>query len=361
MTGTDRNYRAFLLPVFSANPYVRELSGALHRGGVEIVLPEDGQRLETATASALAGDVVHIQWIHPFFAKGTRLQVWRNARRFLASIVDLKRRGVAVVWTIHNLSDHDGRAARTQHRVGRRLALASDCVLVHSPTGEALARRHFGLPARVRFEVVRHGSYRGVYPDDGDDATARAAMGYTAGEVIFGLIGSLRAYKGVDRLIEHFRRLPDAHARLLLAGGCGGSANEQAIRSLCDGDDRIRFLPGFVEDERLHALHRACDAIVVPYRSGFTSGAIVLAQAFDRAVIAPAHGCFEDQVGDGGWVYDPADDRQQPAGVMREVLADPSEAIRRGRRAGRDDMEWTWDRMASNIRAVYDSVRRSSP
>ena len=79
-------------------------------------------------------------------------------------------------------------------------------------------------PAKVLH--VPHPAYLGAYPDDVSDADARRHYDLGADDLVFGFVGNLRPYKGLDDLLAAFETLvadpPDARRRRLLIAGCAG-------------------------------------------------------------------------------------------------------------------------------------------
>jgi len=119
---------------------------------------------------------------------------------------------------------------------------------------------------------------------------------------VFGLVGHLRAYKGLDELLDAFEALaalpPDARRRRLLIAGTPGA--DPSIDALLG---RARVHPDVVVDarripaEELSIPLRASDVIVLPYGSSLNSGALLLALSFGRPVIAAG---LAARVGDRG-------------------------------------------------------------
>ena len=110
--------------------------------------------------------------------------------------------------------------------------------------------------------------------------------------------------------------MPDA--RLVIAGRAWTRATRQRIAPLAAADARVRLDLGFVPDEELQVYLRAADVVAAPFLEIFTSGSVLLAMSFERAVIAPRRGCVAETLDDaGGLLYD-ADD---PRGLERALRA----------------------------------------
>jgi glycosyltransferase involved in cell wall biosynthesis len=145
-------------------------------------------------------------------------------------------------------------------------------------------------------------------------------------------VGRLRIRKGVEVLLEALRGVPSAVLRIA-GNGEHRSALERAVESLGIGD-RVAFL-GTRDAAQVRALLRGAAALVVP--SIYEGMPLVVLEAMEAGVpvVASAVSGIPEVVVDGetGWLV-PPEDPEALARALEEVLADPSEARRRGE-AGR--------------------------
>jgi glycosyltransferase involved in cell wall biosynthesis len=261
--------------------------------------------------AAHRADVVVLQRWHPFFAPG--LAVLARAAR---------RSGAAVVWLVHNVRPHETRAAfpRPLLTLGMQ---RSDLYLMHA---RSVAAELQALLPGIRCEVFAMPALAPpVAPVD--PAAARRDLGIADDEVVFLFLGYVRAYKGVDELIEALAHLSPTGPRwrAIVAGEwyVERSAVERAIaRPPLAGrvvlDDR--YVPG-PEVARYLA---AATVVVAPYRDGSQSGVVPLAYAHGKGVIATRVGGLAEAVSDEtGLLVTPGD-----AAALGAAL----EAVRSGRR-----------------------------
>jgi glycosyltransferase involved in cell wall biosynthesis len=114
--------------------------------------------------------------------------------------------------------------------------------------------------------------------------------------------------------------LPGGHLRLLIAGHAHDAAYGAALQKLAEGDQRIRLDLTFVADEDIQYYMRAADVCVLPYRSGTTSGAALLAFSFGCPLIAPDVFPFRPLLAGGsGLLYSNAPD------ALAQALADATQ------------------------------------
>lgn len=93
------------------NPYQMLLTGSLEKLGIEVI----GEKcLPIFTVSRLAKkywklDIIHIHWQHPFILGKTRLRTVVKSISFVFELLVIKLLGINVVWTVHNLKNHENK------------------------------------------------------------------------------------------------------------------------------------------------------------------------------------------------------------------------------------------------------------
>jgi glycosyltransferase involved in cell wall biosynthesis len=105
-----------------------------------------------------------------------------------------------------------------------------------------------------------------------------------------GFLGRLVEEKGLEYLVDGFRRLEDPDARLLIAGDytnvAGGSVVEM-VRQRMGNDPRIRLL-GFLSDSQLADFYASLDVFALPSVNAFEAFGIVQVEAMKLGVAALA-------------------------------------------------------------------------
>ena len=306
----------------AANPYQRRLVEGLRAAGVGVTLVNPAGRLPLLTAARgpARPDVVHLHWTHALVLGRSLPRSLLKSARFLLELAVLRWRGIRVVWTAHNLVEHERRFPRLELAVGRAAARLYNRIIVHCEAAGDIIARAYGMDgaARQRLSAVPHGHFIGVYDDTLDRADARRQVGVERGAPVFAHIGQIRPYKGVFDLLDAFARLHHPAARLVIAGKPWNGRLAAELQRRAQRDERIRLFLGFVPDEHMQTYLRAADAVVLPYRDILTSGSAMLGMSFARAVIMPRCGCAAQMLGDAGpLLYDPAD----PEGLDHALAA----------------------------------------
>jgi glycosyltransferase involved in cell wall biosynthesis len=357
MPGGSTQLRVLMLPDYSdSNPYQRLLTSALAVQGVEVRLarPPGRDPLPIIRAWLRAGRprVVHLHWTHNYLARGGRRRPL-GGPLLVGQLRTLRRLGVRIVWTVHNLGAHEGELGDNDRSVHRRVAEASDAILVHCDAARGAVEEAYSLGpgARARLRIIPHGSYLGAYPDTLTRAEARASLDVHPGARAFLFLGAIRDYKGLEDLVIAFRSLDAPGARLLIAGRAADGPIADRLRGAAASDPRVGLWLGHVPDDRVQRYLRAADAVVLPFRDVLTSGSAILAMSFGRAVVAPGLGCLPETVGaDAGITYDPGDPEGLVA-ALRTALAADLEGM--GRRALARARELDWASIAAATAAAY--------
>ncbi len=264
----------------------------------------------------------------------------------------LKLRGVRLVWTIHNIAPHELYHPDVAAKLYRQLLGLVDAAIVHSEGAAESVRQRYAV--RRPLHVIPHGHYIGVYGPPAERRAARLALALPAEAFVFAAVGTLRPYKGLDGLIRAFRRLPQAHARLLIAGAAKSPDYSAILRREAAGDARILLREGFIPGEAMPQYAAAADIIALPYTRLLTSGALLWAFSYRRPVIAPAHPAIADLVRDGetGLSFIPGDDESLYQAMMRAIAAGPH-LMQMGEAAFALAQQRDWHQIAWRTVALY--------
>jgi glycosyltransferase involved in cell wall biosynthesis len=355
--------KVLFLPDYSAaNAYQRALATGLRGIGVEVRADRTRRRRVAPVLEALLGngrpDVIHVHWTEPYIARGHAVSATK-ARRTLLELRLARRLGTRVVWTAHDLYRHDRAEDPAERDFMRALFGLADAVIVHcrAAADALLAALDLAPTAHAKVHVIPHGHYRGAYPDTIDRAEARARLDLPAAARVVAFAGWVRAYKGVLELVEAFARLPEPYARLVIAGQAVDTEYAARLSTRAAADPRVRLDLGFVPDDELQVYLRAADVVACPFLEIFTSGSVLLAMSFERAVIAPRRGCVTEVLDDGGGILYDADDPQGLEGALRVAMRADLSSM--GHRNGQHLERFDWSQVAEATRLVYEAVLRS--
>jgi glycosyltransferase involved in cell wall biosynthesis len=313
----------YMYPDYSgSNAYQRHLRDAVADRGYDVrMVGADGLLpLLGAVSDHGKPDVFHVNWLHRHFVTDSPVLTGLLGLRLLFELLVLRAVGVELVWTVHNLVEHERRLPQLEQLVRGAAARLCDRIIVHCESARELVVEAYRLSESTaeRIEVVPHGHYIESYPNEVDRTTARDALGYGDDETVFLYFGLIRPYKNVPDLVRTFSAIDAPDARLLVVGNPMRDDIESEVRALCGRDDRVRCVLEFIPDEEIQSYMNAADAVVLPFEEVLTSWTAILAMSFGRALIAPRAGCIAELLdGDDALAYDPAD----PQGLERSMVA----------------------------------------
>jgi glycosyltransferase involved in cell wall biosynthesis len=281
-------------------------------------------------AAARAADVVHFQWltVQPLD-------------------VHLLPRGVPTVLTAHDVLPREPRVG--QLRAQRRLYERVDRVVVHSEHGRARLTGELGIdPDRV--SVIAHGAFTHLaaleprLPPELPDTD----------KPVVALPGLLRQYKGIDILLEAWRRFgADPPGELWIVG---------MPRMPLDGWERdlppgVRLVARFVDDAELAGVLRRADLVTLPYREIDQSGVLYAALGLGRPLLLSAVGGFPEVAATGAAELVAPGDPAALHDALATLLADP--ARRAALAANAQEAARTtyaWDAIAAQHLALYGAL-----
>ena len=178
------------------------------------------------------------------------------------------------------------------------------------------------------------------------------ALGIGPNEFVYGFIGNLLPYKGLEELIDAFRVVDDGRSWLLISGGTRPRDYGESIVARAAGHPRIVVRPyDYAPGEAFVRVLQASEVIVLPFRASTTSGSLVQALSWPRPCIVPAMGCLPTQMdADAGILYPP----DQPGALeraLREARTLDLEAARAA--AWRSAIRADWDDIARRHIEAY--------
>lgn len=346
-----RRLRTHFVPRWPNNPYQTELARHLAAYGVDV--HEDSQLksiLHQARATARRPDVIHLHALPPFRLHPVKLVRFVG---FWLRLGLLRRVDAKIVWTVHNVCDHESGFPRIDRWVCRRLYRSADSVIAHSPGARALVEEQWGVVRRPDFAIIHHGHFIDCYAGGVSRTAARSRLHIPPDVQVFLFLGNIRPYKGVPQLVRDFKAIATPAMRLVIAGEVLSADLASEIRREIADCKWIDFRPAFIPDDEVTQYLGAADVVVFPYTKALTSGALILAMSFGRACVAPRMGALGDTLdAAGGFLYDPREPlalRDAMLAAMKATSALPQMGAYNLRRAER----WGWGEAARATALAY--------
>jgi len=337
------------------NPYVDLLAAGVRAAAPDCALARfERLSLGWLLREGRRYDMIHLHWAELQYQAGAPRARLARFASFMGAVVLARPLGLHLVYTVHNLAQHEGRHERLNRLAHRALFARADALHVHDASVAEAVRRQTGRSRGIF--IIPHGSYVGCYPNDLSPAEARRQLGLGQSDFVYLALGGLRPYKGIEELIEAFAGLPGDDLRLLIAGHPHEPAYADELRRRIAGEKRALAHLEHVPDERLQVYFKAADICVFPYRQATTSGAALLALSFGRPILAPALGPFPELVArSAGVTYDPA----EPTGLRRALeRARTLDQEAAGRAIAGYIESINWSAVGAQHVALYRALRR---
>lgn len=167
-------------------------------------------------------------------------------------------------------------------------------------------------------------------------------LGLDAGKKYLLFFGFIRAYKGLDLLLEALPLIKDPDIHLIIAGEYyGDSALYENLISGNNLESRVHRFTDFIPTEDVRYYFSAADLVVQPYRSATNSGITQVAYHFEKPMVVTNVGGLPEVVPDGkaGFVVSP-EPAAIAAGVERFFSGNYSRQMQVGLREEKAKYSW---------------------
>ena len=299
--------------------------------------------------------VVHIHWIYQFKLYGFNQLPFKVLMQlyYIGTLYLFKLLGYRLVWTAHDYLPYEDYLYNPQKAV-QMLARLSDVVIVHSKVTLDQLKTIGAMPRHYR--IVPHGNYIGVYPETNENL--KRELNISDDSIVILYFGLIRQYKGVDNLIRAFKKIKNADIRLIIAGKCLDNKLKDQITLLARYDKRIIFQEGYVSNENVSKYFKASDIVCLPFKSTTTSGSVLLALSYGKAIVAPKVGALEDLPVNVGILYDPTDKNALDQS-LRAAITNKKAIGQYGKNSMRYAKELSWTHIAMKTLDIYSSILKN--
>jgi glycosyltransferase involved in cell wall biosynthesis len=306
-----------------------------------------------AAAAALAeggrGVVFHLHWEDAIYREASHAAAAEAlVESYLLRLDGFIAAGGRFVWTVHNEMPHEPRFAGLDGKLRTALAARARVVHMHSAVAASCMAPQLGISAS-RVLVTALGGFTGYYPDDISKVQARRYFGIDDNATVFVTLGALRAYKGLEALLDAFAA---AHAeqpciRLILAGRCG----QQAAGRFVWLRPGVLMMPRYIDDSTIQYVMRAADFGVFAFRRVMVSSSVLLAETFGLPVIVPKLPTLQEMVESGrnGLIYPAGDTRALADAMLVAASLSTADRLALGRGAREDIRGRDWHHYASAL------------
>jgi D-inositol-3-phosphate glycosyltransferase len=189
---------------------------------------------------------------------------------------------------------------------------------------------------------------------------AAAALKIDPGNLYLLFFGFIRAYKGLDLLMEAFSdsRLRNKKLKLIIAGEFyEDAAPYKRLVLKYNLEKDIIFFDHFIKDIEVPLFFSIADLVVQPYKTATQSGVTQIAFHYDKPMLVTDVGGLSEIVKDGecGYVVKPEADYISAA-ILDYFDNNRKDLFTAG--VKREKEKFTWDKMTQAIIEVYENIVR---
>jgi len=257
--------------------------------------------------------------------------------------------------TAHDVLPHD---IKFYHRyISKLIYKLMDGVIVHSEHSRRELIGLFGIePTEVH--VIPHGDYFFFrYGNTVSLESARKKLCLPSGSLIVLFFGFIMRYKGLDYLLEAFRKVKNVvpNVKLVIAGKPieNFSRYSALINKLNLMDDVFLFLQ-YIPFRDVEYFFTSSDVVAIPYVKTYQSGIIMLAYSFNKPVVSTETGGVSEIVvnGETGYVVPPKD-VQALANALIDILSTQDRAVMGENAKKIVENSYSWSNVARETLKLY--------
>lgn len=273
----------------------------------------------------------------------------------------LRALGIKLVHTVHNVVPHEN--SKIDYWLRNQVYQSSHVLIAHSQRTKEKLLDAFDLDPN-KIEVVPMGTSDHYLPKEMiEKQVAKATLNIPADQKVLLFFGYIRDYKGVDILLNAFEQVAQQleDVTLIIAGLPHTeelAAKYDAILGNMTAQNRVIYVPQFIDIEDVPTYFGAADAIALPYKAIDQSAVIHVAHSFGRPVIASSVGDFIEFVEEGktGYLAQP-NDPNSLAGKIIEAFQDGTKLEEMAAHVAElNKGKYSWDDVGRITIDVYQSL-----
>lgn len=271
---------------FNTNEYVQLLADAYIKKDVQVIFEE-----QNFLFSNFIPDIIHIQWPESIYRWKKLIQMDDEGLKLLENkILWYKKNGTKIIYTVHNLQPHDN-CEDFDTDVYRLLLKNADLIIHHGKKSIDLIKRKYPETLKSKHIIAPHGSYpiqRTIKKEE-----AKKKYDIPINKITFTNFGLQRSYKGRDFNLDVFSSLKNKKdICYFTAGRLVGDTKPFEIP---ENELFTRQIYRKIPNDELRDIISLTDVFFLGHSSGLNSGLIHLAISYNKPIIFPDMGNFEEQ------------------------------------------------------------------
>lgn len=347
------------------NPYQRLITEAIMGEGVEVIRIPPKKWFPLQRAMRVRCDLLHLDWPHDWYSGKNLLA--KHTKRWMYQTGLASRTDKKIVWTAHNLVAHDSKDQEYEHRMIQKLINRCDGIMTLSKAAESALTEKYVVASRTEVRTINHGHYIDCYQNVWKRPEARRHLSISDNDCVLLSLGSIRPYKGSEKLIQVFSEISRENDLLVIAGVSNDKGYEERLKKFADdhksrSEGQIRVCPGLIADSDLQIYFNAADVAVLPFENVLNSGSLLMAMSFGMPVVAPETGSIPEIInGKWGFLHEPNN-----SASLKQAISEATDAVGnakfdevRGEVINFTRERYSWEQVGSELRDWYQGLCQS--
>ena len=229
--------------------------------------------------------VIHLHWLADYLALNKKWS-FEFLLKLLISLIDILIvrfiYQIPIVWTIHNLYEHESKHKKIEKVVKKFLGIVSrNVIIIMGEIGKELIQKEFNIQ-NSKTHVIYHGTFKNLYPrTPKSKKEIKDALKIPNKNLVYLMAGAIKKYKGAKNAIQSFIMWNAPDTTLVIAGKF-----DQDQKSLLKySSENIILFDKYLSEIELVEFYKCCDWVIAPYESIFTSGTIACAIGFNNRLL----------------------------------------------------------------------------
>lgn len=285
-------------PENTKNPYYTIMGDELISRGINFSYIDDFQTVKQILKTKPC--LVHFHQLSPFYHGQNERETLENSKKLLENLRNIKELGAKIVYTMHNPLPHNRIFSDIDKNLNKELFSISDQIIVLGQTAKEFLIRDQKVVTPI--SVIQHPTLREYYGIPHSKNDARKELGFPEDAVIFGNIGHIKPYKGLEFIIESFNQFLKSNPsqKQLILCLAGTSPDKEYINSLKEKYEQknVLIIERYLSNSELKKFISALDYSVFAFKDIWASSSVVLSISYGIPVIVPDIGCMGDYVND---------------------------------------------------------------
>ena len=261
------------------------------------------------TALCWRCEIIHIHGgFFPVRSRSTLIAVARIAIAVVL-ITWMRARGSLLVWSVHNLANHEQFHPQLEARYMRWLTHRVALSIHMSEFGRTAALKHYPTLAEKRSVVIPLMHFGETFRNLPTPLESCKKLGLGPDHKMILMLGMLRPYKNIPVLMQAFSQITDDSLRLFIVGRPLDVNLVGEIKRLAKLDQRVVLSLQVASVDEVKTFMAAASLVVAPYREILNSGSALLGLTHHRPVLLPDRGAMAELQSAVGprWIklYDP--------------------------------------------------------